>query len=592
MFFFFSPVLASWNLTDGPKKHMINLAAHPWGHCMKRILIVPGAHGSLDNISASGEWVEDDVFTYMGQTRKHQKGAKAGRILGAWRKLRESDPHLFRHFSVYSQPASNMDGISMSWVIKAMSKEHPVALHQRDCFSAAFSSEVMNMQYLAHEASCSVMAKMTAAMQLTDTDFSHQFKSLIRGQVDECNRKGMEAIRSDPAAPSEIYKMSLKDVASCIDHAMQTMIDKNHEDNWVLAGMRRNGFLAVRPDENGHLKWCGDQSWCASMPLGSSRIPASWLWKQISPHSAGWSTCSWAHLGSHEWSDRSSRSHRMVLSSAISCKRRHGHQHWGSRWGGLGPVRPISAATRVAAGSWPLEKALWMRLAEISETRWERRGGREKSGWRQRSRSHMRRERRSTRICRANRGMSPWCPLCRQPRHWNHQCWRRISWRIRKKHAGLTDQKKGKKQLLKNQQRKAAAKALKDKKAADANADAHEKMPPLPPPPDAPPDAPAISPELPKGTFRIVSDEASDQLYGRQGSVLSIGNAKYQLLLQKKKAQHKEQLAWAPLAQVHEINENLPVWAWQQFSLSRYLKSEILKDSGTISHDVATIEES
>ena len=133
---------------------------------------------------------------------------------------------------------------------------------------------------------------------------------------------------------------------------------------------------------------------------------------------------------------------------------------------------------------------------------------------------------------------------------------------------------------------------IENQKNADANADAHEKMPPLPPPPDAPPDAPAISAELPKGTFRIVSDEASDALYGRQGSVLSIGNEKYQLLLQKKKAQQKEQLAWAPLAQVHEIDENVPVWAWQQFSLSRYLKSEILKDSGTVSQDVATIPES
>lgn len=160
------------------------------------------------------------------------------------------------------------------------------------------------------------------------------------------------------------------------------------------------------------------------------------------------------------------------------------------------------------------------------------------------------------------------------------------------KHAGITDEKKRKKAHQLNQKRKAAAKALKDQKDADANADAHEKMPPLPPPPDAPPDAPAISAELPKGTFRIVSDEASDVLYGRQGSVLSIGNEKYQLLLQKKKAQQKEQLAWAPLSQVHEIDENLPVWAWQQFSLSRYLKSEILKDSGTVSQDVTTIPDS
>ena len=558
---------------------------------MKGILIVPGAHGSLDNISASGEWVEDDVFTYMGQTRKHQKGAKAGRILGAWRKLRESDPHLFRHFSVYSQPASNMDGISMSWVIKAMSKEHPVALHQRDCFSAAFSSEVMNMQYLAHEASCSVMAKMTAAMQLTDTDFSHQFKSLIRGQVDECNRKGMEAIRSDPAAPSEIYKMSLKDVASCIDHAMQTMIDKNHEDNWVLAGMRRNGFLAVRPDENGHLKWCGDQSWCASMPLGSSRIPASWLENRLAHIQQDG-----AHVPEPIWDCMSGATD---LADLIEWSY---HQPFPANADMDINIEAADEVDWVQSGQFQLPLELRRQLA-IRESTLDEAGRNKRDKMREKRRqrkvrmeakkqiTHEEREKINEDLQSKSRYESM-MSIVPSAKTLKPSVLKKNKLKNTKKHAGLTDQKKGKKQLLKNQQRKAAAKALKDKKAADANADAHEKMPPLPPPPDAPPDAPAISPELPKGTFRIVSDEASDQLYGRQGSVLSIGNAKYQLLLQKKKAQHKEQLAWAPLAQVHEINENLPVWAWQQFSLSRYLKSEILKDSGTISHDVATIEES
>ena len=562
---------------------------------MKGILIVPGTHGSLDNISAAGEWVEDEVFTYMGQTRKHQKGAKAGRVLGAWRKLRESDPHLFKHFSVYSQPASNMDGIIMSWVIKAMSKEHPVALHQRDCFSAAFSSEVMNMQYLAHEASCSVMAKMTAAMQLTDTDFSHQFKAIIRGQVDECNRKGMEAIRSDPAAPSEIYKMSLKDVASCIDHAMQTMIDKNHEDNWVLAGMRRNGFLAVRPDENGHLKWCGDQSWCASMPLGSSRIPASWLANRlahIQQDGAHVPEPIWDRMsGATELADLIEWSYhqRHVASADMDINIEAADE---VDWVQAGQFRlPLDLRRQLAMRENTLDEAARNKRDKMREKRKQRKVRMEaKKQITQEEREKINQDLQSKSRYEAMMSIVPSAKTLKPSVLKKNKLKDKL--KNTKKHAELADQKKVKKQWQKNEKRKQAAKALKDQKNADANADAHEKMPPLPPPPDAPPDAPAISAELPKGTFRIVSDEASDALYGRQGSVLSIGNEKYQLLLQKKKAQQKEQLAWAPLAQVHEIDENVPVWAWQQFSLSRYLKSEILKDSGTVSQDVATIPES
>ena len=99
-------------------------------------------HPWTTSVQQANGWRMTSSHTWA---RRASIPAKAGRVLGAWKKIRESDPHLFRHFSIYSQPASNMDGIILSWVIKAMGKEHPVELHQRDCFSAAFSSEVMNM---------------------------------------------------------------------------------------------------------------------------------------------------------------------------------------------------------------------------------------------------------------------------------------------------------------------------------------------------------------------------------------------------------------------------------------------------------------
>ena len=572
----------------------IHLADLLSGHVAKGILIVPGAHASLDNINAAGEWIEDEVFTYMGQTRKHQKGAKAGRVMGAWRKIRESDPHLLKHFSVYSQPASNMDGIIMSWVVKAMSKQHPVALHQRDCFSAAFSPEVMNMQYLAHEVPCSVMAKMTAAMQLTDTDFSHQFKSIIRQQVDECNRKGMEAIRADPAAPSEIYKMSLKDVATCLDHAMQTMIDKNDEDNWVLAGMRRNGFLAVRPDGNGRLTWCGDQSWCKSMPLGSSRIPASWLENRLAHIKKGG-----AFVPEPIWD-------RMSGATELQDLIEWSYQHPAHASSDMEiNIEAADEVDWVAAGKFQLPLDLRRQLAirentldeKAQEKRQIMKDKRKQRKIRMEARKQITQDERdkitedlqSKSRYEAMSSITPSAKTLKPSVLKKNQ----KKQKLKNKHAKITDGKRAKKQQKKSAMRNEALKLLKNQKEGSVTTPTHESMPPLPPPPDAPPsDAPAISEELPKGTFRVVSDEASDQLYGRQGSVISIGNQKYQLLLQKKKAHQKEQLAWVSLAHLHEIDEKLPVWTWPQFSLSRYLKCEILKDAGTITYDVMTIPES
>ena len=48
-------------------------------------------------------------------------------------------------------------------------------------------------------------------MQLTDSDFSYVFKSLIRKSVDETMAKGQQAMDT-----SEVYQMSVKDIAQRI----------------------------------------------------------------------------------------------------------------------------------------------------------------------------------------------------------------------------------------------------------------------------------------------------------------------------------------------------------------------------------------
>ena len=62
--------------------------AEPEGKVWKGLLIVPGQHARLDNISEKGEWKETESFEYRGQVRTHVKGQKAGRALESWREVR------------------------------------------------------------------------------------------------------------------------------------------------------------------------------------------------------------------------------------------------------------------------------------------------------------------------------------------------------------------------------------------------------------------------------------------------------------------------------------------------------------------------
>ena len=154
-----------------------------------------------------------------------------------------------------SHPSSNMDSVLMAWQVRDQAKKYPMSLWQRDCFGAAFQADERKMQFLGHQVPCTVMAKMTSALQLTDTDFSHEFKAKVRSAVDMKMKQGAERMRGDEAGPSDKYKMSIRDVAAVIDEAMEQMIQRNEKKKWVLAGLRRNGMLVMRPQQDGSLKY-------------------------------------------------------------------------------------------------------------------------------------------------------------------------------------------------------------------------------------------------------------------------------------------------------------------------------------------------
>ena len=56
--------------------------------------------------------------------------------------------------------------------------------------------------YAAHQLQSIIPPKMTAMMQLTDTDFSYVFKSLMRKSIDKIMTKGQQAMGT-----SDVYQM-------------------------------------------------------------------------------------------------------------------------------------------------------------------------------------------------------------------------------------------------------------------------------------------------------------------------------------------------------------------------------------------------
>ena len=205
-------------------------------------------------------------------------GSSAGALLGAWRSVRASNPELFEHISVMAQPASNVDSIIFVWSQEEMAKDLSLSLWQRDCFSASFTEDAERSMFLSQSIPTTIAAKMTASLQLTDTDFSKQFKSECREHMDLLreaheNDSGQQGLRN-VFSPGPLEIMRTVSAAHC------KMAEKNVQDQWVLRGLRRNYMLSYRPDlKAGRLvpvTGNPEQAWAQDMPEGSSRMKSSW----------------------------------------------------------------------------------------------------------------------------------------------------------------------------------------------------------------------------------------------------------------------------------------------------------------------------
>ena len=155
------------------------------GRVLPGLLVVHGTHARLDNIDSSGRFLKDESFEFAGKLVCRKAGSSAGNLLRGWRDAREQAPHLFTQICVMSQPSANVDGIIFAWSQESLAAVAPASVHVRDCFAAAWSSSAAGSLFYAQSLQTIIGPKLTASLQLTDTDFSRAFKSVAREAMDK-----------------------------------------------------------------------------------------------------------------------------------------------------------------------------------------------------------------------------------------------------------------------------------------------------------------------------------------------------------------------------------------------------------------------
>lgn len=276
--------LDRYRVTYEARQAVLNLCAKPdatgkqkpvEGVVLPGLLVVHGTHCRLNNISESGKWISDESYFYNGRLHERKAGQSAGKLMTSWRKARSANPSLFQKLSVMSQPSANVDSIIYAWATKELSAKFGVCIHQRDSFCAAWSEVAQQALYLAQCLQSFISPKMTASLQLTDTDFSRSFKSLCKAEMTALRSEGQKQLLA--SGSREPWKASVTDFASVVVSAQNILSERNLANSWVLGGLRRNGILAYQPDwVSGKLVRVYDEN-LTRFSMGSARLKTEWL---------------------------------------------------------------------------------------------------------------------------------------------------------------------------------------------------------------------------------------------------------------------------------------------------------------------------
>jgi hypothetical protein len=204
-----------------------------------------------------------------------------------WVALRAKRPELFERVLVYSQPAANVDSVIHCWQIEAESSEVGACVYQRDMFAAAHSVHALRSSFLAMQLRSFILSKMTARLQLTDTDVSRRFQSDCHLSMEEQRAEGEKKLRSESS--TDMWVAGTEAILVAINSAQNKLEVANAAEEFVLGGLRRKFFLAYQPMPSGlqpvtPAALAGESwaQWAADKPEGSRRLKPEWYSERLS----------------------------------------------------------------------------------------------------------------------------------------------------------------------------------------------------------------------------------------------------------------------------------------------------------------------
>ena len=255
------------------------------------VLVVPGAHGRLDNIDSKGLFIEDDIIMVKGKQKVRKAKTSAGILMKSWRNLRDHGDEEMKSFfdEVYvcQQPSAFCDGVIIAWITEMRKKAgHSKVISVRDLFAGGLSNSCKRMSVACDALLGFIGGKMTPVMQITDVAVAFNLKKIIEATKAEVRRAKRGKIDVDASfleADATETKCDAEDLMKIVGRSCKRLReeDEKEDPDRLLKAMRAAGWLSYRADPaTKSLVRCDEEDWMqgneATFEEKSHRHPSAW----------------------------------------------------------------------------------------------------------------------------------------------------------------------------------------------------------------------------------------------------------------------------------------------------------------------------
>ena len=206
------------------------------------------------------------------------------KLAQALRSIRREAPEFWAKleklgFQFYQQPSGFDDGIICAWKVEHQARKAPCSIRLVDSFGGGLSQEVRETAALYNQIISEIEAKMTAALQVTDTDEAFRLKSIQRQGEKKLRKELMRLAEHEDTRA--VFKCGVYEVLKLLSTSIETLFTKFEEEDTLKKAMVRNLWTVLRPNvTEGKLEKITEQSWAEGLEHGTHRLKRSWCEKR------------------------------------------------------------------------------------------------------------------------------------------------------------------------------------------------------------------------------------------------------------------------------------------------------------------------